>query len=392
MADRYLIASGDSNDPAIFDGGTLPAAGDVLRLNGLNLNIVADFTVDEITNNATGGATSANGTVTIQGGVTLNANCIHRGSGASYAMMFASFGNATSIINGNGLHLTNGSGSAVLRVTGQSGGELILNGDWRHEGSSIGNSALRAIDLFGDGQGFKLTCNGEISGSYSTGGGMQPNMHGIYCATGYEINFNGIVTGRNANNTSTSTAVGCVLTGSNNIINVNGLALGGTTDRSSSSAGISAGNTSNVVNLFGMAQATTINNGIVNGTVVYKSGCSIMNLVTQQGVAASAVLIDGTGDIQIAYPIDANNDRNLYTASLLTGYPLEADVEDGVTYGPVGEFTGTLDPVVIDTAQLASNLLNEMNSSNLTIAQGLRDGMGASAAAIAAVGSINVIP
>jgi hypothetical protein len=47
---------------------------------------------------------------------------------------------------------------------------------------------------------------------------------------------------------------------------------------------------------------------------------------------------------------------------------------------------------VIDTAQLATDLLTEMNNSNLTIAQGLRDSMGASAAAIAAIGSIQTIP
>jgi hypothetical protein len=82
----------------------------------------------------------------------------------------------------------------------------------------------------------------------------------------------------------------------------------------------------------------------------------------------------------------------LRTADLLTGYPVESKVEDGTVYGPSNEFEGTLQPVVIDTAQLASDLLTEMNTSNLTIAQGLRDGMGASAAAIAAVGSIQVIP
>jgi hypothetical protein len=82
----------------------------------------------------------------------------------------------------------------------------------------------------------------------------------------------------------------------------------------------------------------------------------------------------------------------LRTADLLTGYPAISDVEQGIIYGPSNEFTGTLVPVVIDTAQLATDLLTEMNTSNLTIAQGLRDGMGASAAAIAAVGSINVIP
>jgi hypothetical protein len=96
--------------------------------------------------------------------------------------------------------------------------------------------------------------------------------------------------------------------------------------------------------------------------------------------------------LRISFFDTSNAATNLYTADLLTGYPVESKVKDGTVYGPVGEFTGTLLPVNINTAQLATDLLTEMNTSNLTIAQGLRDGMGASAAAIAAVGSINVIP
>jgi hypothetical protein len=37
-------------------------------------------------------------------------------------------------------------------------------------------------------------------------------------------------------------------------------------------------------------------------------------------------------------------DRYLYTASELTGYPIEAKVEDGTVYGPSSEFEGTLEP------------------------------------------------
>jgi hypothetical protein len=37
-------------------------------------------------------------------------------------------------------------------------------------------------------------------------------------------------------------------------------------------------------------------------------------------------------------------DKSIYTADLLTGYPAEADVESGVTYGPSSEFEGTLEP------------------------------------------------
>jgi hypothetical protein len=65
--------------------------------------------------------------------------------------------------------------------------------------------------------------------------------------------------------------------------------------------------------------------------------------------------------------------------------PPPATVALGV---PTDDTTGTLPTAAV----VAADLLNEMNASALPIAQGLRDGMGASAAAIAAVGSINVIP
>jgi len=58
---------------------------------------------------------------------------------------------------------------------------------------------------------------------------------------------------------------------------------------------------------------------------------------------------------------------NLYSANELTGYPPEADVETGVTYGPVGEFTGTLDPVTVnvtvDTNAIASAISTSLETS-----------------------------
>jgi hypothetical protein len=66
-------------------------------------------------------------------------------------------------------------------------------------------------------------------------------------------------------------------------------------------------------------------------------------------------------------------DKTLYSADLLTGYPLEADVEDGVVYGPSSEFEGTLSPVNIDTAQLAEDLLSEISTSSNALAERLRN-------------------
>jgi hypothetical protein len=41
--------------------------------------------------------------------------------------------------------------------------------------------------------------------------------------------------------------------------------------------------------------------------------------------------------------------RNLYSAEALPGVPAEADVKDGVTYGPVGELTGTFEQTKVAT-------------------------------------------
>jgi hypothetical protein len=396
MADRYLIASGNSSNAAIFDGGTFPAAVDTLRTNGFTLTVDTDFTVAEITNNIAGGATTARGEVVLNGGVVLNADVIVRSSINDYQFITTNYGSATSTINGNGLHLVEGVRSTVIEVTGQPDGVLILNGDWRHEGTSGGNNELRAINLIGNGQGFRVVCNGEVSGSYSTAS-LQANMHGMYCDSGYIIDFNGLVTGRNANSTSNSAAKGCRLTGSNNVVNVNGLALGGlvtnTGANSVQSQAIDAGNSTNVVNLFGNAVATLTNRAIVNGTVVFQSGANIIDHPENVAVSGRGErLVPFASVIREMVDVNGIDTVNMYTASLLTGYPVEANVFDSVVYGPAGEFIGTLSPVNVDVQLLADALLANMNTSNLPIAEGLRDGMGASAAAIAAVGSINVIP
>jgi hypothetical protein len=157
----------------------------------------------------------------------------------------------------------------------------------------------------------------------------------------------------------------------------------------------------------------TINNGTyssiltVNNTVVNFNG----SLTGSNYAAISCTLDTGQLNVQgtvtqfgninpfysrvfnVSGPLQWNmSGENLYTADQLTGYPLASDLRLGVQAGPVGEIIGTLSPVNVDVQQLASDLLNEMNASNLPIAEGLRDGMGASAAAIAAVGSIQVIP
>lgn len=88
-----------------------------------------------------------------------------------------------------------------------------------------------------------------------------------------------------------------------------------------------------------------------------------------------------------ADPADVRSGTS-YANGALTGTAAIPPAESVALNVPVDDTVGSL----ATAAVVAADLLNEMNTSSLTIAQGLRDGMGASAAAIAAVGSINVIP
>lgn len=52
MAERYLVSSGNSNNPLIYDGGGLPAPDDILRLNGYTLTQNSNIVLSELRNDA----------------------------------------------------------------------------------------------------------------------------------------------------------------------------------------------------------------------------------------------------------------------------------------------------------------------------------------------------
>jgi hypothetical protein len=243
--------------------------------------------------------------------------------------------------------------------------------------SPVTNFTLTGNILGGSGQNrpcitFGINATGTINGIIQISAGSL-NATPVDLAVGAVVTINGIVYGRQGVNESSVTGTGTVILNGNAIANV-GAAISVTNVRVNNGI-VTASNTQVAIS------ATTLQiSGIINDQPNFS------------GVRCSKLVLDATGSFAWN-TLDSNgNSKPLYTASQLTGYPIAADIRAGVTAGPNGEITGTLQPVVINTAQLATDLLTEMNTSNLTIAQGLRDGMGASAAAIAAVGSINVIP
>jgi hypothetical protein len=71
--------------------------------------------------------------------------------------------------------------------------------------------------------------------------------------------------------------------------------------------------------------------------------------------------------LQLGIRDTSNVNTPLYSADLLTGYPLVANVETGTVYGPASEFTGTLNPVTVnvtvDTNAIAAAISTSLETS-----------------------------
>ena len=354
----------------------IPGAGDTAYANGFTKRIDQSWAAS-IRNDTFQGTTASGRFEILSAGITFSGDR----HAQSALILYVSYGSGTSTILGTPSQNT----ATNTEVVGQSGG--ILNVD--NLQLSSGDNR-RSMLLSGAGNGFVVNTN-TVTGANGVGSAFQYGLS--LTGSNYVVNLNGITQAGTA-----SAAQGVFNGGSGNVINNYGTILS-----SATSSGVHD-NVGAVITNYGIISGGTIPALTATNAVATTSGS-----LTQLGTFVNAgTIIDAVagnavrhGNMKIsASPADGewqmrqldNASRSMYTAGLLTGYPPESKVEDGTVYGPSSEFEGTLVPVVIDTAQLASDLLTEMNTSNLTIAQGLRDGMGASAAAIAAVGSINVIP
>lgn len=343
MANRYAVATGNWSDTATWDGGTLPTAGDAVRPNGFVVTIDQDITVDELTNNAAAPAV-AGGSFAFGAGRTITADIIVRATlGTNGSFVVATYGSGTSTINGDVLHLMAGVSSRVIEVNGSAGGVLTVNGDVYHAGATSGGSGLRSILLAGDGAGFRLICNGLVSGTRTTAS-AQNTMHGIVCTTNYVIELNGTTEGKF--NTNASTASGVSVTGSNNLIINNGIMVGGQSSTVLTSPAVSMPvDTLNELRHYGISIATPNHSAVNGGLLILYDGCSIEDdftcLAHRPRVQRFATAFM---DAEYIVPIDALTTKSFLTAGLLTGYPLESKVEDGTVYGPSSEFEGTLEP------------------------------------------------
>ena len=331
MANRYAVATGNWSNTATWDGGTLPQAGDVVRPNGFVVTIDQNITVSELTNNASAPAVAGGSFTLNSSGITIIANLL--AVRAAFNLINVSYGGGTStIIADIGVLGLSTFFNEEVSVAGQAGGKLVIIGNLIGHGTGFSAPFNSAVALEGSGNGFELDVTGTISGQ---GVGLGA---GVGVGSGYQVTVDGIVVGGSI---GALTSPGIYLAGTSSTVIVNSYCVNGLTQPAINGAG-----TSNNLILKGEIDCTGAANTVVTntGTIVTLDGATIKNHLNRTAIYCQIVVITPTLDVSQRFAVDAVTNRSLYTAGLLTGYPLEAKVEDGTVYGPSSEFEGTLEP------------------------------------------------
>ena len=350
MANRYAVASGNWSNTATWDGGTLPQAGDVVRPNGFTVAINQDINVTELINNASAPAV-AGGSFSVGSGRTITANIIHRNlTGTSF--LSANYGGGTSTINGNVILFGSFSSAnnSVVAVSGLANGQLVINGDVYMNGPTGTNEAGGVIKLNGNGFGFRIICNGLVSGALNWTGpvGFEGDSNGVMIdGQNYVIELNGVTQGRVvASSTRVSNGVRIFNASTSNTIINNGVIQGGIAiNENTGDAVLMPINLSNQLRNYGTIMASGTQRGVNGGLVIHYEGSVVSDNFQQVAMSPKAQRIDSSFvNARINIPLTSLTNVAFRTAGLLTGYPLESKVEDGTVYGPSSEFEGTLEP------------------------------------------------
>ena len=166
MANRYAVKSGNWSDTTVWDGGTLPGAGDVVRPNTYTVTIDQDITVGTLRNDASSPAV-ASGSFVISTNRVVNAEIV--GSGTTNGMVTISAA-VTVTINGN---ITSNSSFKPFVVS--AGATVTVNGNVTTTGVAVAMELTAANT--------SVTVNGNItSGSGSAGYGISATAANAYIA------------------------------------------------------------------------------------------------------------------------------------------------------------------------------------------------------------------
>jgi len=303
MAEKYAVATGNWSNPATWDGGVKPVAGDTVHSNNYTVSMDEDATVALITNKAGTMAVAGGKFVVAANGITITSD--------------VEAGPATCLENNFGVvnligDITGGDGTQIYGV------RTFINRITNHVGNATGGTSTLAMGHQIDGE-----CNmtGDTYGG--TGNG----------ASGVRVTGECYHTGRAIGTSQTGTVV--------------------------------AG---------GYYEVSEVTSSGLNYGLDASSGESVVSFIRQTGLQfparGSFHFINDPTQIQIIVHQQDTSSVTLTDATAAANYPAENEVESGVVFGNTNQFTGTLQ--VVDTAQLASDLLDEIQTSNHVVAQRMR--------------------
>lgn len=323
MATITSAQSGDFSDGANWVGGVAPTIGDVASIaNNHIMTADADIQCDEIICTGTGRVN-----VTASRTITCNVIKANVGNGQAAINVLASTGQTVNILS-DYTQIGSSYSDAVIEKTGSCTLNIVGNGQ-----AANGVTAAYGFLLRIKSSGGETNITGNLTGSVTSGSFPQPCIY--------------------------------IDGGTNEIITVSGIANANLSECIKMIV-------DSTVKFTGTVTASGASNAIVstNGNVIFEGIAN--NTTGRTAIFAPTLRLSESASVQWTFQDETGDDVSLYTASLLTGYPLEEDVEDGVIYGPSNEYEGTLEPVIIDTAQLASDLLDDIQTSSHVVAQRLR--------------------
>ena len=367
MAQRWLIASGDTETAAIWDGGTLPAVGDDLYANGFVGTITISRNAASWRNTAGTTAVAGGNFACSTAGVTIGGDVR---AGSTWALVI-SHTTGTIIVNGSpyGSTTTSSSpgivktaGAGTLTVTGTpTGGSVsagngitVAAGTLNVTGSPIGGSAGTQAGISVSG-----SCTVNVTGDPT--GGTGAAAYGVYVTSGSPtISITGTPTG------GTSTGHGLYIAAGTPTVTVNGSPVGGTgsgtacgvynTTGTVTITGNPTGGTSSSAAAYGAYNATTGTMSVNGYAIGAPSGGTSPGLrgelgatTTVSSIRVSAAGVAGAGGKVCLSNLTTGTLQGINAAlTVKTFYPTDyagllpavADVESGVIYN-LGTWTGT---------------------------------------------------
>jgi hypothetical protein len=322
MALIVSAASGNFNAGATWVGGVVPGVGDEAQAaTGHTITINVNTTCDEISNAGTG-------KFVLSDGVTLTANVTNKSATTVInCLEFSAALPASASIVGN---CTGGTVNQARAVANLQTGTLNITGNCF--GGSGNNTCFGCINFSTGTVNITGNC---IGGTNITCHGASNNAAGTLNITGNCSG--GSSTGVGANNTSTGTML-----------------VVGTIEASEFTGGVGGINRQQVTLLTGpfLTSPTFGVNPI--GCNAWRWAASL-NPNTFIEVPTSDLLAK----------------RNLVTADNVTGMPDEADVKDGVVYGPASELTGTFEQTVAPSVEEIQDAVWGAATSSLTVANSI---------------------